>query len=346
MDNKIISQLDSQHMLESIDQLAKQVEHAWQAVQKIEVPSTYRDCNKVVVFGMGGSALGADIAQSLFADQLSVPIIIHNDYTIPHWVDSSTLAIVSSYSGTTEETVEVTKHITDKTSNIMVITTGGPLQEFMEQGGYPGYIIEPTYNPCGQPRIAVGYATIGLLGLLQAVGMVSFTGQDVDDIVHFLDGNRELIRDEAIKVVAEMTGRLPYFIGSQFLAGNIHVVTNQVNENGKQLAVRNLIPELNHHLLEGMLHPVEVAKQVHPIFVESNLYHPRNQKRYHVTKQVLDKQGISYSTFLSTGRSELLQCFEVLQWGSYVSFYIAMANQVDPSPIPWVDFFKDALKKP
>ena len=341
-----ITKLDSQHMLESIDQLSQQVSHAWESVKDITVPKDYKDFDNIVVFGMGGSALGADIARHLFSDSLKKPLFIHNDYSIPAWVNERSLVILSSYSGTTEEVVEVSKTIAERTKKIMVVTTGGKLQEYKDEHSLPGYSIDPKHNPCGQPRIAVGYAATGLFGLLRAVGAIELTDQDIDDIVHFLDGNRELLRDEAMTLANKMQAAFPMYIGSEFLEGNIHVTTNQTNENGKHLAARHNIPELNHHLLEGLEHPEALSQQLHVVFVESSLYHVRNQKRYRVTQKVLDKQKINHSTFVPTGRSQLLQSFEVLQWGGYLSFYMAIANEVDPSPIPWVDYFKDALRKP
>ncbi|MDP3971066.1 MAG: SIS domain-containing protein [bacterium] len=341
-----IKQLDSQNMLGSIDQLASQVKHAWDAVKQIEVPEHYKECKNIVLFGMGGSALGMDIIKAVYSNQITVPIHIQNDYAVPKFVDKNSLVILSSYSGTTEEVVATASEVAELTDRILVVTTGGKLSELMEEKKYPGYLIEPTFNPCGQPRIAVGYATIGLLGLLNNVGLVKLSDQNIDDVVHFLEGNRELLRDDAMRVASDTEQYIPVYIGSEFLAGNVHVMSNQTNENGKHFSTWKLIPELNHHLLEGLENPAGNTDKIRFIFLESNLYHVRNQKRYEVTKQVLEELKMTYSVFVPTANNELLQSFETLQWGSYLSFYLSVLNNIDPSPIPWVDYFKDALKKP
>ena len=330
--------LDERNMLGSIDMLAKQVQHAWEATKTVQLPAGVESCAQVVLFGMGGSALGMDVARAVYGSTATVPLLIVNDYIVPGYVSANTFAVLSSCSGTTEETLTAAKIIQSRTKLVAAVTTGGELAKL------PGYVIEPTYNPCGQPRIAVGYAIIGIIRLLQRAGVIQVSDAEIDDVSHFMDGNRELLRDAAQATAKRCADKLVLFVGSEHLLGNVHVMTNQTNENGKHFACYFPIPELNHHLLEGLGNP-PAAKQLHIVFVESQLYHERVQKRYEITKRVLDQQGITYESFLPAAATPLQQAFEVLQWGSYASFYIAAAHGVDPSPIPWVDYFKHALAK-
>ncbi len=339
------TQLDLQHMQESVAMLSNQVQHAWEAAQLLELPDNYKGLRNIVLFGMGGSALGMDVVRTAFASELTVPVTIVNDYEVPAQVGEDTLVVLSSYSGTTEEVVNVSKTILERTKNIFVVTTGGLLKEFAEEHDFPAYIIDPKYNPCGQPRIAVGYAVTGMIGMLVRAGYLDVTKKDIDDVIHYLEGNRELLRDEALKIAGEASGKMPIYVASQHLLGNAHIVTNQTNENGKNFAGYHAIPELNHHLLEGLGYPAIVKEGLHFVFIESSDYHKRNEKRYRVTKAVLDKQGITHSTFVPTASTVIQQVYEVMQWGGFISFYLAMHNEIDPSPIPWVDHFKDALKK-
>lgn len=342
--HETIHQFDVSNMLGSIDMLAKQIDQAWSAAGTITIPTDYKNINKIVVFGMGGSALGADIVQHVFADQLNVPLLIERDYHIPTYVDSNTLVVLSSYSGTTEETLTVAKDILARTQKILVITTGGGLKDFHEHNHLSAYIIEPTYNPCNQPRIAVGYAVVGLIRLLSTIGLITVTDQQIEDVIHYLDGNRELLRDLALETVQAMSGKMPMYVGSDFLLGNLHALSNQTNENGKNFGAYFAIPELNHHLMEGLGNPKTGLQYLQFVLIESNFYHPRVLKRFQVMKQILEKQQLGSSSFIATAPTKLQQSFEVLQWGSYVSFYLAIVNQIDPSPIPWVDYFKHALK--
>jgi glucose/mannose-6-phosphate isomerase len=129
------------------------------------------------------------------------------------------------------------------------------------------------------------------------------------------------------------------------LAGNAHAAANQMDENAKRFAGYYLIPELNHHLMEGMLYPKSNKKDIIFVLFESGLYHKRVQKRFAVTKKVLDKNKIKYLSYQCGSTDKLLQAGEVLVLSSYVSFYSAILEGIDPTAIPYVDFFKEELKK-
>ena len=122
-------------------------------------------------------------------------------------------------------------------------------------------------------------------------------------------------------------------------------MTNQTNENGKHIAGRFPIPEMNHHLIEGLVYPKELLEQTLFVFITSDLYHPRNQVRHKVTAEVVEKNNIGTGEINLTGSSKFIQAFELLLYGSYLSFYLAMVHEIDPSPIPNVDYLKEALKK-
>jgi glucose/mannose-6-phosphate isomerase len=134
-------------------------------------------------------------------------------------------------------------------------------------------------------------------------------------------------------------------VGSEFLAGNIHVFANQINENAKALAAYFLLPELNHHLLEGLTFPKTNQKLLCFFFLTSPLYDKRNQARVEVTQKVLVKKKIDFTVYPVSSPDKLSAAVEVLVLGSYVSFYLAILYGVNPSLIPWVDYFKAELKK-
>ena len=134
--------------------------------------------------------------------------------------------------------------------------------------------------------------------------------------------------------------RAPLIIASEHLTGNAHILANQWNENAKNMAAWFAIPELNHHLLEGLTGPPAVRNRLLAVLLHSNLYDERNQKRYDITRQVLDEQKIASISINPHGKTPLEQAFDTLLLGAYASFYQAVLNKINPSPIPWVDYFK------
>lgn len=352
LERSTISALDSQHMLSSIEVLEKQCQEAWNATKNISFPDQYKTIDRIVLFGMGGSALGMDIVKNLYSQELPIPIEIQNDYSVPGCINEKTLVILSSYSGTTEETVEASQHILEKTKNVFVITTGGDLKTFAADNNLPAYIFEPTFNPSNQPRMAVGYSVMGTIGALRSLGFISTTDEEVASMIeyistlHSLVGADVAIEQNPIKQLAQkMQTTLPVLVSSEFLLGSTHVFTNQTNENGKHFAVRFPIPEMNHHLIEGLVYPKALVAQLLFVFITSEFYHPRNSTRHQITAQVVERAGSASTQLVLHGATPFQQAFELLLYGSYTSFYLAILNGIDPSPIPNVDYLKDELKK-
>jgi len=353
LDNlKKIKKLDKRNVLGSIESLALQCQQAWDEVKRIKLPKTYRNVNNVVVSGMGGSGLGGHVIQCLFFNELKVPVKVLNSYDISADVDDKTLFIASSYSGSTEETLRVFKQALARRAKVMIITSNGQLGKWAKKHKVPAYIFEPRYNPCGQARLGLGYSILGQVGLLKKARILNFADRDLEMITKvIIKGHREfgvkmkLNKNKAKKIALSLRNKVPLLVGSEFLAGNAHVGSNQLNENAKNFATYFFIPELNHHLMEGLTHP-KAAKTILKFWlIESDFYFPQNQARYQVVKKIIKKNGFGFVSYKAKAKTKLEQSFEVLLLGSYVSFYLAMLNNLDPSRIPWVDYFKKELAK-
>lgn len=342
---KKIKKLDKANLLASIELLGKQCEAAWREVKKIKIPAAYRGMENIVVSGMGGSALGGHLIQALFADQLKAPIEVVRGYDLPAYVGPKTLLILSSYSGNTEETLAAARIGQKRKAKIVGLATGGKLANFLRANNYPAYIFKPTYNPSNQPRMGLGYSIFGQLGLLVKCGMIKINEQEVGDAIKSLSNSPFLkgIENTTQKFAVALKNKIPIIVASEFLLGNGHIMANQINENAKCFATYFELPELNHHLMEGLKNPAASKKNMIFLLINSGLYLPRNQKRYKILKTVLAKNKINFLEYCPTEKNKLLQAFKILSLGSYLSFYLAMAYTLDPSPVPWVDFFKKQL---
>lgn len=347
-----ITAYDTQNVLGSIEVLQQQCAQAWKAVQQMEFPDSFKSVDRIVFFGMGGSALGIDIVKSVYLEQLRIPVEIVSDYTVPGTVNDNTLVILSSYSGSTEEVVHAGKAILERTKHIVVITTGSDLEQLAQEHQLPIYLIEPSSNPSNQPRMAVGYSVMATLALFDSLGLISISEEEVDAVISLLQSGHQRFGIDApmdenpVKQLAStVEHRIPVFVASEFLLGSTHTLSNQTNENGKHFCVRYPIPEMNHHLMEGLVFPEEGLTNLHFVFFQSQLYHKRNTIRHTITQQVAEDAGIGTNLITMTGSTKLEQAFELLLFGSYLSFYLSMIHKIDPAPIPKVDYFKAELKK-
>ncbi|MBI2037784.1 MAG: SIS domain-containing protein [Candidatus Magasanikbacteria bacterium] len=348
-DKAKISQLDSKNMLGSIELLGSQVEEVLAQAKQVKIPASYKKVNNIVVLGMGGSALGAHVLKSV---SLKIPLEIINGYQAPAFVSSKSLVIASSYSGSTEEVLQAVKEAKKKQAKVMVICSGGQLAQWARKNKIPVLVFTVNNNPCGSPRMGLGYSIFGQAAMLANAGILKFSPAEVKSVLQNIAKYNSLFgvnnaeeKNTAKQMAGALFGKSVWYAASEHLSGNAHIAANQMNENAKRFGGYFLIPELNHHLMEGMLFPETNKNNIKFVLLESGLYDSRVQKRYEITKTILDKNGIEYVSYKCQEKTKSLQVCEVLMLGSYISFYSAMLQGIDPTAIPFVDFFKAELKR-
>ena len=294
----------------------------------------------VVVCGMGGSAYGAYVAQTLFADSAKTPIINNNDYHLPGFVGIDSLIMTVSYSGSTEEVLSCANEAKSKGLNIVGFSSGGDLGDFLK-AGYPGFTFDPRFNPSGQPRLGMGYVVTGTLLLLKHNGIIDFSKDEMEDAIKNARDTQETTKEAAMDLAQKLYGYIPAIFASEHLVGNAHIVRNQFNETAKSFSAYEDIPELNHHLMEGLKNPTD--KKLKALFLTSDLYSDKHKKRFELTKDVVSQNSVETLEYKASGETKLAQVLNVLSFGGYLTFYVALLYGQDPSLIPWVDYFKKKL---
>jgi glucose/mannose-6-phosphate isomerase len=341
--------LDSKNMAGSIQRLPDQILQIQKEVGKVKIPAGYKKVSNIVFLGMGGSALGAHCIRSIFGKEIKIPLNIVNNYSVPAFVGKKTLVVAVSYSGGTEEVLSALEKAKKAGAKIIVITSGGALAELARAYRVPALVFGTENNPCGSPRMGLGYTIFGPLAIIAKLGFVKVSNADFKKVVATVkkyDGFFGLEVPEASNAAKQFAHELlrgpVWYIGSSHLSGSIHVAANQMNENAKRFGGYFLIPELNHHLLEGLKFPGSSIGTF--VFVESTLNDKRITKRFQVTKDILKQSNVPFLTFLCTEKTPLLQAMEVLVFGSYIGYYTALLGGIDPTAIPTVDYLKAALK--
>lgn len=352
LDNFEQIQAHDQHgqLLASTQSFADQIRQAWQTTTHLQFSPT-APIHHIVIAGLGGSAFGADVARTLFKDQLTIPVEISRDYTLPNHIGPHTLVILASFSGTTEESINCLKDIEAKKPQVMAIATGGDIIEYAQKNHYPHYQIDPTHNPAGQARTALGYSIMGTLGLLHLAGALpNLNDQHIEDVIlTLLDLDKKcspetLTEQNPAKMLAlQIVDRRPIFVASDFLEGAVHVVANNFNENAKTMAEYKVVPEMNHHYLEGLSYPLSNNHDVIFIFVRSSFNHPRNQKRLDLNEKLVTDLDFATLRLDLESETPLTQTFELMTLGFYASYYLAFLLGLDPTPTPHVHWLKQNL---
>ncbi len=352
LDNRAaIKEIDPDGALASAESIADQVRQVWEEKDSIDV-SAYKNVRNIVVAGMGGSALGADLVRHLYKDELPVSMEICKDYDLPNYVGKDTLVILSSYSGSTEETISCAAQAKEKEAMIAIITSGSKLAALAKEKNYPSYIINPKANPSNQPRMATAYNVMAILMMLSKLKLIKFEQEDYEQILNAIEKTTqnnlvEVAQDKnQAKLLAYMIlERRPILVGAAFLEGALHIGANQFNENAKSYADYKVIPEINHHLMEGLTFPKSNPMNHFFVFFQSDLYRKEIQKRISLTQKAVEKSGIEVMEIQLVSETKLMQVFELLTLTTFTNLYLAYLEGTNPCPIPVVDWFKAELEK-
>ena len=347
LDNlRALQHLDRDGMLAHVRALPEQCRAAWAGVRELELPARYLDANKIVIAGMGGSAIGGDLAAEIAGPDSSIPILVLRDYELPAYVDRHTLVIGSSYSGNTEETLAVFQKAHERGCSLVALATGGRLAELAQAWNTPLV----SFHYTSQPRAAMGFNLVSLLGILRAVGAVGDLTAALDEATALMDERmRELepaspqAHNSAKQLAADLYGRVPVVVGAGLLAPVARRWKSQLNENSKGWSYFEVMPEMSHNAVSGIHFPPGVAEQFCMLFLTAAAVHPRNRLRFELTQQVFEGQGILCRRIDAPGQSTLAQILTAIQLGDYVSVYLALLYGTDPTAIDDITGLKQRM---
>lgn len=338
-DLKYIHQRDAQDALGIAEKQWKQLGQVY------DVSLEKTDVSNIVFAGMGGSALAALVSISWPGHK--VPFEICRDYTIPAYVGSDTLFIASSYSGNTEETLSALAEAAHKNAQIVVIASGGKLEETANKNNYP-FLKLPDV---GQPRFGVLYGLKALVTILEKKGLVNTDSAEetLRVTANFL--HQQIVawiptvpvKDNLAKQIAlDCIGKSPVIYAGPKLFPAAYKWKISFNENAKNVAWCNQLPEFNHNEFLGWTsHPVDKPYAV--IDLRSNLEHPRVQKRFEVSNRLLSGRRPEALVVQAQGKEILDQLLWTIALGDFVSLYTALLNGLNPTPVDLIEKFKKSL---
>ena len=345
-DPTIYWQLDASGMLNHLHEFPQQCWRAWERAMRFALPSEYSEIDKVIILGMGGSAIGGEIIRCLASAESKVPVWVHRDYGLPPFTDDRTLVIASSYSGNTEETISAFTESLETRAKKLVLTTGGELRNIADKEGIPVFVID--YE--APPRAAFPHSFVPLVGIFQKLGLLADKSAELQEALQILSEfstdlteTTPLDCNPAKQLAKKLWGRVPVIYGAGILSGVAQRWKSQFNENGKSWAFFELFPELNHNAVAGYEFPSWAKEGTLVLFLRSSLLHYRSLLRYEATANLLTKAGIAFESVEAVGRTALAQVMSLVLFGDYVSFYLSMMNGIDPSPVDSIDFVKKYL---
>lgn len=346
LDSTAVSAIDSSNLLADIAAMPDHIEDAlWRAESAMIEPA---EAESLIVCGMGGSAIGADLAVAALASRASRPIVVVRGYDLPPWVNPDTAVLLASYSGSTEETLSCYHQACERGCKIYVASSGGPLSSLAHEAsqpviGLPGIL---------QPRAAVAYGVVACVEVAIAAGIVPPTTRA--ELTAAAGLLRELAaewlpdgpEDSLPKQLArEADGCVAAIYGAGLTTPIAYRWRCQLNENSKVPATDHPLPEANHNEICGWEGAAGLIEQT-AWFLRDGDQHEREIRRIELTAEIVGSLGAKVRVIDTLGDSRFERMFSTVMLGDLASLYLAVLRGVDPTPVPLIEDFKDALGRP
>ncbi len=320
-----------------IENFPAQLEAAFTNAQNAALIGSSQPFSSVIVTGLGGSGIGGKIIAQLVQDEVSVPIIINNDYLLPAFASATTLVIVSSYSGNTEETVSAMRDALKRGCTVACISSGGQITDLAREHG-----LDVLEIPGGQPpRSQFGYSAISLMRVLESYGIVSSAAfATLESLPRFLRTNKADTIARATQLANVLASRTAIIYAENRNEGVAIRWRQQINENGKKLCWHHVYPEMNHNELVGW---EGGNANFAVLMLRSSDDHPRSVARMNITEPLFLQKGAVVENIIALGKNRTERVFDLIHLGDWLSLLIAENSGVDPVSIHAIDYLKNAL---
>jgi glucose/mannose-6-phosphate isomerase len=291
----------------------------------------------ILICGMGGSGIGGKIVSQWIESEISIPVQLLNDYTIPACVGEKTLVVGCSYSGNTEETLEAIESARLKGAHIICICSGGTMEKWCAVNKFECVIV-PGGNP---PRSALAFSLVHLMNIFVQLGFISDAClNDLELSAHLLEQEKNSIHEEAKEIAAFLYGKVGVIYSGPQYEGVAVRARQQLNENSKYLCWHHTIPEMNHNELVGWGGGDD---RFAVLMLNSGDLHPKNQKRFDISKEVVTAKSFGVKELHARGTSYIQRSMYFIHVIDWASSYLCKMNQVDIMDIKVIDYLKGEL---
>jgi glucose/mannose-6-phosphate isomerase len=346
-DAKLIRALDAHDMLGHAADLSQQLIDGWAAAEAIDLPPSFGEIDRVVLTGMGGLAGGGALFAALVAAECQLPITVVRDYELPAYAHGThTLVITTSYSGDTEETLTAFDQAQMRGCQTLALTANGQLLERAKKQAVP--LIRIDYQ--SPSRAALGWSMATLLNVASRLGWTHHYEDDLEEAARVmrdwaaeLNADSPVMRNLAKREAGQLMGRMVHIMGAGVFAEVARRWRAQIAVNAAAWAACESLPEANHYAIAGLEWPDGFATRVMALFLTGQADHPRNSQRVQLTRQAYMMAGCNTDVITARGVGPLAQMMSLIMLGDFMSAYLALLYDVDPSLAGAVAEFKAAL---
>ena len=326
--------IDKSNMREVIIQSPDQLINGLDLAKNVKIEGQFKN---IIICGLGGSALPANIVASLI--KIPTSLYIHRNYGLPTMADKDSLVICISYSGNTEETLSAMEEATKNNYKIIAVATGGKIEEASKKNNIPFVKI-----PSGiQPRSATGYIFSVLATILTNCGIIEDVSAEILNTAEELKKLNGTLEKKGKALGKKLVKKIPIVYASDNFKAAARIWKIKFNENSKVPSFYNYFPELNHNEMVGFT-GVKKSSNFAVIIIKDKNDHERTLKRMDLTSSILKKKGVKTEFINTENGSLMLRFLSVLLLGDWTSYYLSINSKMDPTPVKMVEEFKEKMK--
>ena len=352
---EVIKSVDRSGMLEIQAKHPDFYEEAGRIAEDTPIPTTiriglrtisYGTPEKVLVLGVGGSAIGGEVLREWLLEISDAPVIVHRDYGIPAFADENTMVFAVSYSGNTEETLSGFVQAIRRGCMVVAVSSGGALSRWCTRLRIP-WVRVPEGIP---PRSALPYLFTPLMAILARQGLGITWRTELRKVVEALKRLRSelspekpLEKNPAKAIAQRLFGRIPiayaahpYFCAAQRLKA-------QLNENAKVFAKAEAFPELNHNEIVGWEKPFKELSNAAVVVYRDGYEKPWIAARIEATLEQVAGIAADIIEIRPVGEEVLARMLSAIYLGDYASLYLAVLRSIDPYPVESIAKLKQRL---
>jgi glucose/mannose-6-phosphate isomerase len=326
-----------------IESFTHQLAEGLKLGQSLDLVRPGSDIRNIVIAGMGGSGIGANLVESLTFGRIPIPISVCKTYNIPQFVSPHTLFIACSYSGNTEETISAVNKALLKRAHVICIASGGKLLDIAKEYNLLYIQLPPGSD---SPRAMLAFNMLALLSVLYHTNHIGAAYiKETENAIEFLNRGEKGIQSEAELIARKLKGKLPVIYCDNRLYAMALRFQQQLNENSKHMAHVNTFPEMNHNELVGWSFPEALMPMLQVVYMYSDHDHERVEKRMEICRDLFEKKSNPIIDVVGEGASLLEQYYYLIHLTDWISYYLARENGVEPEPIEPIIYLKTELEK-
>jgi len=323
-----------------IERFMDQLEEGLEIGSKATIRPAAGHINHIYVAGLGGSGIGADFVSSFIQDECKLPFLVRKGYHVPAFVGPNTLAIASSYSGNTEETLISYDQMKQQGARIICVTSGGKILERAKSDGYD-YVQVPGNWP--SPRACLGFSIAAQLWTLHHLGLIADRAiKDLASAVTLLRTEEDDIRTQAQAIANRLHHKIPVIYIEDRMEPVAVRLRQQINENSKALCWHHVVPEMNHNELVGW---TEKNENLTVLYLRNEDDFSRNAVRMDINKKIIGQYASEIIEVYSKGTNLIERSMYLVHLGDWISWYLAELRGVDSMEVNVIDFLKGELAK-